>query len=276
MSMEGNKQMSEIKFGFIGTGNMGSAIARAVRRALPGREIMLADTNEAKAHALANELGGRATDGKTVAAEAEYIVLGVKPQVLPEALAQLAPVLSARRDRFVIVTMAAGVPIARYAELLGHNYPVIRIMPNTPVAVGEGVVVFSASDEVFMDEITEFCACMRHAGRVDRIDEKLIDAACALSGCGPAFVYMFIEALADGGVECGLPRDKALTLAAQTVMGAAEMVMQSGEHPGKLKDNVCSPGGTTIAGVHALENGGFRANAINAVKAAYDKTLNLK
>lgn len=275
MSTEENKQMAEIKFGFIGTGNMGSAIARAVRRALPGREIMLADTNEAKAHALANELGGRAADGKTVAAEAEYIVLGVKPQVLPEALAQLAPVLSARRDRFVIVTMAAGVPIARYAELLGHNYPVIRIMPNTPVAVGEGVVVFSASDEVFMDEITEFCACMRHAGRVDRIDEKLIDAACALSGCGPAFVYMFADALALAAVECGLSREKAEEYAVQTVTGAAKL-MQSGEkHPDKLRDEVCSPAGATIAGVHSLENAAFKGAVMDAVKAAFDKTRGL-
>ena len=180
--------MSEVKFGFIGTGNMGSAIARAVRKSLPGHEMLLSDKNEAKAQSLATEFGCRTADTKTVAREAQYVVLGVKPQVLPAALAELKEELAARRDRFVIVTMVAGVPIARYTELLGQEYPIRRIMPNTPVSVGEGVVVFAASDGVFMDEITEFCNCMRHAGTVDRTDEKLIDAVCALSGCGPAFV----------------------------------------------------------------------------------------
>lgn len=264
--------MAEIKFGFIGTGNMGSAIARAVRRALPGREIMLADTNAAKAQALAAELDCRVAAATVAAAEARYIVLGVKPQVLPAVLSQLEPTLSARRDRFVIVTMAAGVPISRYGELLGHNYPIIRIMPNTPVAVGEGVVVFSASDEVFMDEVTEFCACMRHAGTVDRIDEGLIDAACALSGCGPAFVYMFADALALSAVECGLTREKAEEYAVQTIIGAARLLQSGEKHPDKLRDEVCSPAGATIAGVHSLEKAAFNGAVMDAVKAAFDKT----
>ena len=131
--------MSEVKFGFIGTGNMGSAIARAVRKSLPGHEILLSDKNEGKAQSLATEFGCRTADTKTVAREAKAVVLGVKPQVLPAALAELKEELASRRDRFVIVTMVAGVPIARYTELLGQEYPIIRIMPNTPVSVGEAL-----------------------------------------------------------------------------------------------------------------------------------------
>ena len=267
--------MSEVKFGFIGTGNMGSAIARAVRKSLPGHEILLSDKNEAKAQSLATEFGCRTADTKTVAREAQYVVLGVKPQVLPAALAELKEELAARRDRFVIVTMVAGVPIARYTELLGQEYPIIRIMPNTPVSVGEGVVVFAASDGVFMDEITEFCNCMRHAGTVDRTDEKLIDAVCALSGCGPAFVYMFADALAVAGVECGLTRAKAEEYALQTVIGSANLALQSDKHIEQLKDEVCSPAGATVAGVHSLENAGFKGAVMDAVKAAFEKTKGL-
>ena len=167
------------------------------------------------------------------------------------------------------------MPIARYTELLGQEYPIIRIMPNTPVSVGEGVVVFAASDGVFMDEITEFCNCMRHAGTVDRTDEKLIDAVCALSGCGPAFVYMFADALASAGVECGLARDKAEEYAVQTIIGAARLMQGGEKHPDKLKDEVCSPAGATIAGVHSLEKAAFRGTVMDAITAAFNKTKGL-
>jgi pyrroline-5-carboxylate reductase len=174
----------------------------------------------------------------------------------------------------VLVTMAAGLTMARIRELAGRDYPIIRIMPNTPVSIGKGVVLYTGAD-VSEADWAEFLAAMQPAGRLEELPETLIDAGSAVSGCGPAFVYLFIEALADGGVECGLPRDKALQLAAQTVSGAAELVLQSGRHPGALKDAVCSPGGTTIAGVHALEKGAFRALGMDAVRAAYDKTLSL-
>ena len=184
--------------------------------------------------------------------------------------------LAERTDRFVLVTMAAGIKIDTLNEMLGANYPVIRIMPNTPVAIGEGVVPYAVSEDVFMDEITDFSNCMRNVGLLDRIDENLIDAACAVSGCGPAFVYMFANALADGAVECGLPRAKAAHYAAQTLIGSAMLILESEKHPEQLKDEVCSPGGTTIAGVHALENAGFRGAVMDAVKAAFDKTKGIK
>lgn len=264
--------MSEVKFGFIGTGNMGAALARALRKTVPGHEVLLSNRTAVKAQTLAAELNCRAADNKTVAGQAKYIFLGVKPQMMKEMLDGIKETLSDRTDRFVLVTMAAGIKIDSINEMLGAKYPVIRIMPNTPVAIGEGVVLYSASEDVFMDEITDFSNCMRNVGILDRLDENLIDAACAVSGCGPAFVYMFAQALADGAVECGLPRAKAARYAAQTLIGSARLILESEKHPEQLKDEVCSPGGTTIAGVHALEKDGFRGAVMNAVKSAFDKT----
>ena len=148
-------------------------------------------------------------------------------------------------------------------------------MPNTPVKVGEGMVLYTATDNVSPAALDEFLTIMARGGRFDRLDEKLIDAGCAVSGCGPAFAYMFIEALADGAVTCGLPRSKAIAYAAQTLLGSAKMVLETGDHPELLKDNVCSPGGSTIAGVRELEEHGFRGAALDAVIAAYDKTVEL-
>ena len=264
--------MSEVKFGFIGTGNMGAALARALRKTVPGHEVLLSNRTAVKAQTLAAELNCRAADNKTVAGQAKFIFLGVKPQMMKEMLDGIKETLSDRTDRFVLVTMAAGIKIDSINEMVGVKYPVIRIMPNTPVAIGEGVVLYSASEDVFMDEITDFSNCMRNVGILDRLDENLIDAACAVSGCGPAFVYMFAQALADGAVECGLPRAKAARYAAQTLIGSARLILESEKHPEQLKDEVCSPGGTTIAGVHALEKDGFRGAVMDAVKSAFDKT----
>ncbi len=268
--------MAEVKFGFIGTGNMGAALARAIRKTVPAHEVVLSDRTPQKSQTLAAELNCRTADNKTVARDAKYIFLGVKPQMMKAMLDGIAETLAERTDRFVLVTMAAGITINSIDEMLGAKYPVIRIMPNTPVAIGEGVVLYSVSEDVFMDEITEFSNCMRNVGILDRLDENLIDAACAVSGCGPAFVYMFANALADGAVECGLPRAKAARYAAQTLIGSARLILESEKHPEQLKDEVCSPGGTTIAGVHALENAGFRGAVMDAVKAAFDKTKGLK
>lgn len=268
--------MAEIKFGFIGTGNMGAALARALRKTVPGHEVVLSNRTALKAQTLAKELNCRAADNKTVASEAQYIFLGVKPQMMKDMLDGIADTLAARTDRFVLVTMAAGITIDSINEMLGAKYPVIRIMPNTPVAIGEGVVPYAVSEDVFMDEVTDFANCMRNVGILDRIDESLIDAASAISGCGPAFVYMFANALADGAVECGLPRAKAARYTAQTLVGSARLILDSEKHPEQLKDEVCSPGGTTIAGVHALENAGFRGAVMDAVKAAFDKTKGMK
>ena len=190
-------------------------------------------------------------------------------------LGQIAPVLAGRTDSFVLVSMAAGVAIADIRKMVGGDYPVIRIMPNIPVSAGSGVILFDTTDNVSEEQVQTFRRSMENAGLVDRLPEKLIDAGSALSGCGPAFVSLFIEALADGAVACGLPRAQALSYAAQTVEGTAKMLRESGQHPGALKDAVCSPGGSTIAGVAALEQGAFRASAMEAVTCAYQRTLEL-
>ena len=262
-------------FGFIGTGNMGSALVRAAAKAMAAENITLADQCAEKAAALAKELGCASTDVKTLAQNCYYIFLGVKPQVMETMLSDIAPVLSEREDRFVLVSMAAGLSIADIRRMAKSDYPVIRIMPNIPVKAGSGVILFDATPNVSEEALAAFQTAMAGAGLVDRLPEKLIDAGSALSGCGPAFVALFAEALADGAVQCGLPRDKALAYALQTIAGTAQYLQESGQHPGALKDAVCSPGGSTIAGVHAMELGGFRAASSEAVICAYEKTLDL-
>lgn len=262
-------------FGFIGTGNMGGALAKAAAKKLDGGEILLANRTREKAETLAERLGCAAADNCAVAAECRYLFLGVKPQMMNGLLEEIAPVLAARTDRFILVTMAAGLTMDSICRMAGGEYPVIRLMPNTPAEIGQGMILYTANRLVTEDEITVFLELMSGAGRFDRLDEKLIDAGSAVSGCGPAFAYLMIEALADGGVACGLPRKKAMEYAAQMMAGAALMALSSGKHPGELKDEVCSPAGSTIAGVRELENGGFRACAMNAVIAAFEQTKEL-
>lgn len=262
-------------FGFIGCGNMGGALATAAAKTIGGEKLLLADGDPAKAQALATKLGAACGTNEEAAANSQYLFLGVKPQMMEGMLSSIAPVLRARTDRFVLVTMAAGLSISRIQTLAGGDYPTIRIMPNTPASIGAGMILYTASNAVTAEEKHVFTANMAGAGMLNELDEHLIDAGSAVSGCGPAFVDLFIEALADGGVECGLPREKALLYAAQMVMGSAKLVLESGEHPGVLKDRVCSPGGSTIAGVHALEGGAFRAATIDAVVAAFEKTKEL-
>lgn len=258
--------------GFIGTGNMGGALARAAAKAVPADKLLLADNMREKAEALAQVLGCKASDNETIAKICSFIFLGVKPQMMEAMLSTLAPVLAERTEPFVLVSMAAALPMADIRRMAGGAYPIIRIMPNTPVAVGSGIVLYDATENVSAESLEQFRACLRHAGLVDAIEEKLMDAASAITGCGPAYACMFMEAMADGGVACGLPRPKAQAYAAQMLMGTAKLILESGQHPGALKDAVCSPGGSTIAGVRALEQGGFRATAMDAVESAYIRT----
>ena len=267
--------IESLKIGFIGAGNMGGALAKAAAKTKCRAGIMLADKDTAKASALAEELGVSTATGAEIAANCDFIFLGVKPQMMADMLAEIKPALE-KRSGYTLVSMMAGVKTEKICAELGFDAPVIRIMPNTPVSVGEGMILYTANDAVTEAEINTFLHALSKAGKPDEIAEDKIDAASALSGCGPAFVYLFAEALADGAVECGLARDKANLYAAQTLLGAAELLLQSGKHPGELKDAVCSPGGTTIAGVHALEENSFRSATMNAVTAAYEKTLKLK
>ena len=265
-----------LTFGFIGTGNMGGALARAARKRLDGGQLLLANRTAAKAEALAAELGAQTVDNQTAAAQATYLFLGVKPQMMAEMLSDIAPVLAARKDRFFLVPMAAGLTIADIQRQAGGAYPVIRIMPNTPSSIGEGMILYTCGDGVTKEEEQTFLDAMSGAGKLAPLPERLIDAGSSVAGCGPAFVDLFIEALADGGVACGLPRSTAMELAAQMGAGSARLVLESGSHPGVLKDAVCSPGGTTIQGVRTLEKAGFRGAVMDAVIAAYEKNANLK
>ncbi|WP_297311147.1 pyrroline-5-carboxylate reductase [uncultured Oscillibacter sp.] len=263
-------------FGFIGTGSMGGALARAARRRLEGGQILLANRTEAKAAALAKELGASLSNNRTIAGNADYVFLGVKPQMMGDLLAEIGPELRSRKDRFVLVSMAAGRSVADIQAMAEGDYPVLRIMPNTPCSIGEGMVLYTPGPGVTEAEVQVFLESMAGAGRFSPIPEKQMDAGSAVAGCGPAFVDLFVEALADGGVACGLPRAQALEFAAQMVLGSARLLLESGKHPGELKDAVCSPGGTTIQGVRKLEEAGFRGAVMNAVIAACEKGGNVK
>ena len=261
-------------FGFIGVGNMGGALAKAACKSAGAENVLVTDLLPEKAAELAKATGCRAVSAEEIVATADYLFLGAKPQGAAGLLAGLREGVAARGGSLTLVSMMAGVTIARIQELLGVEAPIIRIMPNTPANVGQGMILYT-SEGACDETVQDFLAGMSAAGKFDAIPETLFDAATAISGCGPAFLYMALEAMADAGVVSGLSYQKALTYAAQTMIGAAEMVLQSGQHPEALKNAVCSPAGSTIAGVHALEAAGFRGTLMDGVLAAYRKTQEL-
>lgn len=261
--------------GFLGCGNMGSALAIACANSIGGESLLISDLSRSKAEEIAAKIGAKAADTKTIVQTADLLFLAVKPQTYPALLTAIAPLLDARTSKPLLVSMAAGISIDSVLSL-GVTCPIMRIMPNTPASVGEALVLYTCSAAVTEEQHEFFLSALSKAGRLEPIAENLIDAASALSGCGPAFVCLFAEALADGAVACGLPRTAALKYAAQTLLGTAKLMLASGTHPAVLKDAVCSPGGTTIQGVRALEEGGLRAAAMNAVIEAYKKTQSLK
>ena len=265
--------MANYEAGFIGAGNMGGALALAAARKVGGERVAVACSTPERTAAAAQRLGCTAETPAYILAQSRFVFLGVKPQMVVGVTEQLKADICA--SEAVFVSMLAGVSLEKLALLLGPEKKIIRIMPNTPCAVGQGLILYAANDRVSEDELCAFRELMAHAGALDELAEHLIDAASAISGCGPAYAYLFVEALADGGVQCGLPRAKAQWYAAQMLLGSAEMVLRSGKHPGQLKDEVCSPGGSTIAGVAALERGAFRSSCIEAVNAAVEKTKKL-
>ena len=256
--------------GFIGTGNMGSALARAAARSGAVERLLLANRTPEKALRLAEELGAEACDNLTAAREADILFLGVKPQMLEGMLAGIRETLQARTKRLVAVSMVAGKDLATLDALLG-GLPVLRVMPNIPVAAGCGVTLLTASGKVTEEEKALVKMLLAASGAVEELDEHLLDAATGVTGCGPAYAAMFVEALADGAVACGLPRKDAVAYAARMLMGTAQMLLETGEHPGALKDRVCSPAGSTIQGVRTLERRGFRAAVMDAVIASWEK-----
>ena len=259
-----------MKYGFIGCGNMGGAIAKAL--SVSTKDIALADRS-GRGKTLADQLGITYSDNASIAAGCERIFLGVKPHMMKDCLAKIQDTLAETKP--LLITMAAGLEIRQIEQFAGTRLPVIRIMPNTPTAIGKGVIQYCCNDLVDEGVLGDWLADMAPCGLLDPLDEHLIDAASAVSGSGPAYMYVFLEALADGAVACGIPRAKAYEYAAMTMIGSAEMYLNTRTHPGALKDAVCSPGGSTIAGLRAMEEGGFRSAAMEAVIATYKRNKEL-
>lgn len=259
-----------MKYGFIGCGNMGGALARALSKTT--KDIMVSDFDKSRAEALAAELDVAAAGGNSgVVLECERIFLGVKPQMMAEMLGEIKPQLEEKKP--LLISMAAGLTTDKIKELAG-DMPVIRIMPNTPVSVGSGVILY-CSNGADQNVVTDFVNDMRYSGKLYSVSESLIDAGCSVSGCGPAFMYMFASAVAKGGVECGLSPEQAIEFAAATMSGAAQMLLSSDKTPEQLTDAVCSKGGSTIEGVNVLKNSDFEKTVIDCVKAAYKRNLEL-
>ncbi|WP_247928667.1 pyrroline-5-carboxylate reductase [Streptococcus mitis] len=263
-----------MKIGFIGLGNMGASLAKAVLQAKTGDDLLLANRSQAKVDAFIADFGGQASSNEEIFAEADVIFLGVKPAQVSTLLAESQDILE-KRESLLLISMAAGIKLEKLASLVPSQHCLIRMMPNTPVSIGQGVISYALSVNCHPEDNELFCQLLAKAGQLVEISDGLIDAATGLAGCGPAFVYLFIEALADAGVQTGLPREMALKMAAQTVVGAGQMVLESQQHPGVLKDQVCSPGGSTIAGVASLEVHAFRGTVMDAVNQAYKRTQEL-
>ena len=263
-----------MKIGFIGLGNMGSSLAKAVIAATSENQVLLANRSQAKVDSFVANYGGQTSSNEEIFAESDVVFLGVKPAQFSELLSQYQSILE-KRDSLLLISMAAGLSVEKLASLLPSQHRIIRIMPNTPVAIGQGVISFAMSTNCHPEDNELFCRLLSKAGQLVEIKEDLIDAATGLAGCGPAFVYLFIEALADAGVQTGLPREISMKMAAQTVVGAGQMILDTKQHPGVLKDQVCSPGGSTIAGVASLEEHSFRGTVMDAVYQSYKRTQEL-
>ena len=261
-------------FGFIGVGNMGYPLLKATVNTFGGSEVVYKDASPERNQFVMNETGvAFAEDIITVVKQCKYLVLAVKPQFFPQVLDEIKKFVT---KEHVVISIAAGITIEFLKDSISQSIRVVRAMPNTPALLNKGMTGISFSQDDFTEEehgvIDQF---FRSFGKYEVFDEKLMNAVICANGSSPAYVYMFIEALADSVVSYGIPRDKAYTLAAQTVLGAAAMVLETGEHPGKLKDNVCSPGGTTIAAVKALEEHGLRNAVMKASDACYEKAVSL-
>lgn len=267
--------MLQQRIGLVGAGQMATALARGfVAAGLTAADKLLAsDVDQAALQRFAQATGGQTTaDNGVVAAQSDIVFLAVKPQ----QMAQVASGLRAKlTEKQLIISIAAGVRLASLAEWLGPAVRLVRVMPNTPCLVGQGASGYSLGQRATSEDGALVSRLLGAIGSAWQVDEKLLDAVTGLAGSGPAFVYIMIEALSDAGVRMGLPRNIATEMAARTVGGSAAMVLATGEHPAVLKDRVASPGGTTIAGLQALESGGLRAALMAAVEAATRRSIEL-
>lgn len=258
----------------IGAGAMGQALMRGLVAAdvYSPREIVASDADKERLEAFSRETGIESAGNIEAATSATTLLLAVKPAVVNDVLEEIAGYIGT--DQFVI-SIAAGVKIQQIGSFLRSGVPIIRAMPNTPCLVGEGAIAICRGKDALDSHVERALSIFGAVGKVIEAPEKLMDAVTGLSGSGPAYVYTAIEALSDGGVAAGLTRQQAVLLAAQTVLGAAKMVLETGRHPAELRDAVTSPGGTTIAGIAALERGAFRATLIDAVEAATERSVEL-
>jgi pyrroline-5-carboxylate reductase len=263
------------RIAILGTGNMGEALTKGLLRAgkTAPDSLVCSDPRAERREEIKQRYGVQVTgDNRAAADQADVVVLAVKPQIIDVLLEEIAPAIDARK---LVISIAAGVPIGAIARKLGAGVRIVRTMPNTPALVGAGATALARGPHATEADLEQALSLFEAVGVAVVVEEHHLDAVTGLSGSGPAFVFMAIEALADGGVKVGLARPVALALAAQAVMGSAKLVLETGEHPGRLKDQVTSPGGTSIAGVHALESAGFRAALIAAVEAATRRSQEL-
>lgn len=263
------------KIGFIGMGNMGYAILKGLLKVWDKKDILFTDVNQQRVEQVLNETGAIAVKTNAACAkEADYVVLAVKPQYYDLVLGEIREVLERRH---IVISIAPGISIGQLQSSLGGQIRIVRAMPNTPALLGVGMTGVCYDGNLFQEEeIRTIHTLFQSFGCMRLVEERLMNAVVCVSGSSPAYVYLFIEALADSAVKYGLPRDAAYEMAAQTLIGSARMVLETGEHPGKLKDQVCSPGGTTIAAVAALEEHGFRNAVIKAADACYEACLKIK
>ncbi|EGS31968.1 MULTISPECIES: pyrroline-5-carboxylate reductase [Megasphaera] len=261
--------------GICGAGNMGKAIIKGLvqSKAIAPENIFVYDIHTDHTQLLADQLGIQAVNTPAqLASHVQALIMAVKPPIIPHVMTALRKAVLVDT---VIISIAAGVTLAQLMKGFEEKTKIIRVMPNTPAMVGEGMAALAINQYITAEEQDNALAIFRSFGKAEIVKEELIDAVCGVSGSGPAYVYMFIEALADGAVHEGMSRNLAYTFAAQTVFGAAKMVLETGMHPGVLKDQVCSPGGTTIAAVKSLETNGFRSAAMEAVIVASEKNKTL-
>jgi pyrroline-5-carboxylate reductase len=264
------------ELGIIGVGNMGSALLKGIlnSKIIKSENIIIYDINKDILNKKAQEFNIQvAKDNINLVQSAKFVLLAVKPQVIDLVLGEIASNL---KPQNVLISIAAGITISHISSLIKNQIGIIRVMPNTPALVGAGSSAISHNQSVSIEDLNYTKNLFNSVGIIVEVEEKHMDAVTALSGSGPAYIFVIIEALADGGVKMGLSRDIAVKLAAQTVFGSAKMILETGKHPGLLKDMVTSPGGTTIAALHELEKGKLRATIMNAVEAATLKSKTLK
>lgn len=264
-----------MKCGFIGCGNMGGALAIAVAKGNPHIALYLSDFDEAKADALAKRVNGVVATTKEIVEQCDVIFLGVKPQGMASLFATVSPMLQNRDNKPLLISMAAGVSLKTIENLANTPIALIRIMPNTPAQLGLGMIEVCSNAIATQKELDLALSLLKEAGKLDVIDEGNIDAASAIAGSGPAFVYLFAELLAKGASECGIPFDKGVEYAAQTLLGSASMILQGEKSPEELRIAVCSPGGSTLAGLTALETEEFTQAVKQAVIRAYHRSKEL-